>query len=390
MKVLPFLFVFSLIATAIEIDISVPSFPDLAHYFAVSDGMIQLTIALNFLGFFLASLVYGPLSDSIGRRKAMLIGNALLAIGALACVLAPTIAWLLAARFIQGLGASASAVIVFAMIADVYQGEKAVKLIGFMNALLTVLISLAPVIGGFINEALGWRYNYGIVALICTLSWLLLLLLLPETKKDVMPFRLSKVCKDYGQILSNATFLSASFAPSLLYCAYLAFVACAAFLYMETFGLSIRHYTFHQALIVAFFSITSFFSQNIIQKLGTAKSLVLFTLSYLIGALLFVLFSLTMPLCANAVTFSMVLIQLGFAICYSIIFAKSLEIFPKLKGTATSVIMSMRALLCAAFVWLASLLYNGQAISVALVVFLATLLAGLFSLRSYYAFNRRG
>ncbi|MBS0285798.1 MAG: MFS transporter [Proteobacteria bacterium] len=375
MKFLPFLFVFSLIASSVEIDISVPSFPDLAQYFAVPDSMVQLTIALNFLGFFIASLIYGPLSESFGRRKSMLLGNALLAIGALGCVFAPSISWLLAARFIQGLGASASAVIVFAMIADVYKGKEAVKLIGMMNALLTVLISIAPVMGGFINEAIGWRGNYGIVAAICVLSWLLIFAFLPETKEKFTPLEVKKILKDYRLLLGSKTFLSASMAPSLLYCAYLAFVACAAFLYMQTFALSMMAYTLHQATIVAFFSFTSFFSQNIINKFSTSTALILFTAVYLIGALLLVAFSFIFPLCALAVTLSMILIKLGFAICYSIIFAKSLEIFPHIKGTASSVIMSMRALLCAGFVWLASVAYNGQVLSVALVVFLAVTLA---------------
>src|SRR5437868_14748147 len=110
------LLILSLISCCIEVDISVPSFPDMAHYFQVSYVSIQLTIAVNFAGFCLASLFYGPLSDCYGRRKIMLIGNFLLLIGAAACVFATSLNILLLARFIQGLGASCSAVLVFTMI----------------------------------------------------------------------------------------------------------------------------------------------------------------------------------------------------------------------------------------------------------------------------------
>ena len=129
----------------------------MAHYFGVSGGVIQLTIAYNALGFCLSSLFYGPLSESYGRRNVMIAGNAILVIGAIGCVFAPSIPFLLVSRFIQGIGASTSAVVTFAMIADTYKGGQAIRFIGIMNSILTILMAIAPVIGSFINEAVGWR-----------------------------------------------------------------------------------------------------------------------------------------------------------------------------------------------------------------------------------------
>src|SRR6185312_9684941 len=139
------LLVLSLVCCWIEVDISVPGFPDMAKYFNTTDATIQLTIAYNFLGFCLASLIWGPLSDCYGRRKIMVIGNALLAIGASLCVFAPSIHFLLLARLIQGIGASTSAIVATAMIADSYKGVTASRLIGIMNAVATTLIAIAPV-----------------------------------------------------------------------------------------------------------------------------------------------------------------------------------------------------------------------------------------------------
>src|SRR5260364_329182 len=96
-KYLPWVFVLALMSACMEVDVSVPSFPDIARYFSASEGRVQLSIAYTFLGF------------------------------------------LLAARFIQGIGASTSAVLVFAMIADRYQGAENIRLVGFMNACLSLL-----------------------------------------------------------------------------------------------------------------------------------------------------------------------------------------------------------------------------------------------------------
>jgi MFS transporter, DHA1 family, multidrug resistance protein len=230
------LLILSLITCCIEIDISVPGFPDMAKFFNVSEGAIQLTIAYNFLGFCLAGLFYGPLSDCYGRRKMMILGNGLLLIGAVGCAFAPSLFILFVSRFIQGLGASASAVVVFAMIADAYTGEKAIKLIGIMNSALTVLMAIAPIIGSFINQAVGWRGNYAIVATMSLISWLLLVFLLPETKKEFEPFHVNKVLNNYKTLFCNAKFLKSSLIPSLQCSAYFSFVACGVFLYTETFN----------------------------------------------------------------------------------------------------------------------------------------------------------
>ncbi|BEP31356.1 MAG: hypothetical protein WBIAU1_08340 [Wolbachia endosymbiont of Drosophila biauraria] len=113
----------------------------------------------------------------------MIIGNTLLLIGAVGCVFAPSIFWLLISRFVQGIGVSTS-VVVFAIVADSYKGDEAVKFIGIMNSVLTVVMSIAPVLGSFINEIVGWRGNYATVAILCLISWVLLLLALSETKKN--------------------------------------------------------------------------------------------------------------------------------------------------------------------------------------------------------------
>lgn len=378
---LPFLFILSLIACCIEVDISVPSFPDMTKYFNVSDGTIQLTIAYNFLGFCLASLFYGPLSDCFGRRNVMIIGNAFMLIGAFGCVFAASVPTLLLSRFIQGIGASTAAVVVFSMIADSYQGDKAVKLIAMMNSILTTLIAIAPVVGGFINEAVGWRGNYLIVAVISLIAWVSLIIWLPETKESREKFQLKKVLSDYRMLFMSSKFISTSIVPSLIYSAYLAFVSCASFLYMESFGLDIMTYSIHQGVIVAAFSFVSMFSGRIIEKFGERNCVIQGTALSMLGTVGMVFVSLISPNSYYLMTASMVIYCIGFAVVYPVIFAVSLEIFPDIKGTASSALVSMRALLCSVIVGIAGYLYNGQAISVALMVVAVVMIAAVFTFR---------
>ncbi|MDE5057657.1 multidrug effflux MFS transporter [Wolbachia endosymbiont of Drosophila bocki] len=375
---LPFLLILSLIAKFIEIDISVPSFPDMVHYFNVSEGTIQLTIAYNFLGFCIGGLFFGPLSECYGRRRIMIIGNTLLLVGAVGCIFAPSIFWLLISRFVQGIGVSTS-VVVFAIVADSYKGDEAVKFIGIMNSVLTVVMAIAPVLGSFINEIVGWRGNYATVAILCLISWVLLLLALPETKKDRNIFSLKKTMKDYRKLLSNPRFVTLSLMSSLFSAAYMSFITCGPFLYMKTFGLSSTIYALHQGAIVGCFSLISLFAGKILQKLGEIWCVISGTSVGAIGSLLLVIFSIIVPHSFYLVTLSMIIFSIGCAICQPVIFNASINVFPKIKGTASSALSFIRAFIMAIFIGLTSYIYNGQTISVSLLVLSAIVLELVFT-----------
>ncbi len=375
---LPFLLILSLIAKFIEIDISVPSFPDMVRYFNVSEGTIQLTIAYNFLGFCIGGLFFGPLSECYGRRRIMIIGNTLLLIGAVGCIFAPSIFWLLISRFVQGIGVSTS-VVVFTIVADSYKGDEAVKFIGIMNSVLTVVMAIAPVLGSFINEIVGWRGNYATVAILCLISWVLLLLALPETKKDRDIFSLKKMMKDYRKLLSSPRFVTLSLMSSLFSAAYMSFITCGPFLYMKTFGLSSTIYALHQGAIVGCFSLISLFAGKILQKLGAIKCVISGTSVVAIGSLLLVIFSIIVPHSFYLVTLSMIIFSIGCAIFQPVIFNASINVFPEIKGTASSAVSFIRAFIMAIFIGLTSYVYNGQAISVAVLVLSAIVLELVFT-----------
>ena len=387
MKLLPSLLMFALINSCIELEISAPSFPSIMAYFGVNESTVGLTITMNLIGFCIAALIYGPLSDRFGRRKIMLLGNGILAIGATMCVFAPTMPALLIARLIQGLGAATSAVIVSAIIADSYNTKDAAKLYGTMNAVFSSIMALAPVLGGFINTILGWRGNYGIVAAISILAWLLLLMFLPETlqqkKKDLT---LKVIFSDYRTLIINTKFIIAASVPSILYGCYMAFVAIGPFVYTQTLSLSMFDYTINMAAIVACFALSSFMASKITNALGKKKTFLASLGIQLIGAAL-MYFTKT----AIYLTISMSIFALGFALIYPIVFAYSMEIFPTMKGTASSVIMSFRYLICAGLTFISSYNFDGSILSLAVTLFYCAVVImalGLFLIPELYSRSR--
>ena len=214
-RFLPYLFIFAILNSCIELEISAPSFLDISKEFNVSNFQVTLTVTYNLIGFCIASLIYGPLSEKYGRRPIMLIGNGILILGSIGCVISNSIHVLLISRFIQGCGAATSAVIVSAIIADIYSFEKSQKVYGQMNCIVSVITGLSPVIGGFIKSFLGWRANYGCVTLICIFSWILQYFYLQETKSNLEALKLKFLIHNYKIIIKNKNFLFLSCIPSI-------------------------------------------------------------------------------------------------------------------------------------------------------------------------------
>ncbi len=160
-----------------ELDLYAPSFPEMMHYFATTEHMMQWTLSLNFLGFFLASLLCGPLADSFGRRKVILAGSLIFVVGSYVCLYASSIGWMLFGRLVQGMGVSAPVSVCMAVIADIYQGERQVKLMSKLNSAITIAMALAPMVGVYLTDYFGWRANFLVIFAIALLGMIMIWLL---------------------------------------------------------------------------------------------------------------------------------------------------------------------------------------------------------------------
>lgn len=370
--------VFSVLASAVELDISVPSLPDISDYFQISDGLAQMTISVNFTAYAIACVLVGPLSEIYGRRPMMIVGNAIMLIGSIGCVLSESIEILLLCRFFQGLGASTSPVLMYTMISDVYKGSKATKSIGQVTSLLTIFMAIAPLAGGFINEQLGWRGNYAVVFIICLSSWLFLVLKLPETKTNFEELSWLQIGRSYLTIITNKIFISGAFIPLLGYAGFISFITSSPFLYMETFKLPMMEYVLHQGAIILAFSITSMYIGQIINLLGEKKSIIYGINLCLIALILLLIVSIFIPKLSTSImpyltTICMMLYVIGIAFGRAIIFAKVMEIYPRFKGSASSVISGLRMIISAIAISITGYFCSGTLVLIALAMLTITI-----------------
>lgn len=214
----------------------VPALPSAGRSLAASPGEMQMTISLYIFGLATGQLVYGPLSDALGRRPVLIAGLSLYSLAGLCAALAPTLNILLAARLAEGLGGCAGLALGRAIVRDTTVSDAAVRQLALMNLMMMVGPGLAPMAGGLFATHLGWR------AIFWTLGWLGVLTvwlswrLLPETVPERSPFGVGVLLSNYRDLLSSPKFLGFAIGGACTTTAVYAFIAAAPFLITERLG----------------------------------------------------------------------------------------------------------------------------------------------------------
>ncbi|GIP36073.1 multidrug effflux MFS transporter [Paenibacillus sp. J2TS4] len=159
-----------------------PSLPDIAHHLHASSNTIQLTLSIYFLGFALGVLCWGRLSDSIGRRPALLWGIMVYGVGSLGCTLSDSAEWLLACRFIQAFGASTGSVVTQTILRESIDGARRHAVFAQISAALAFTPAIGPLIGGWIDQTLGFRAVFIALVVMSAAIFMYTFVSLPETR----------------------------------------------------------------------------------------------------------------------------------------------------------------------------------------------------------------
>jgi MFS transporter, DHA1 family, multidrug resistance protein len=169
--------------SSLSLNILVPAIPSMVAKFATEPANVQLTVSLYLMGLAFAQLVFGPLSDRLGRRPVVLAGLFLAGLASTAAIFAANIASLITARVAQSLGASTGQTIGRAIIRDLYDREHAASMIGLVTSVVVLMPMAAPLIGGILDTLFGWEAIFIFVAVLSLTVFLWAVIALPETRK---------------------------------------------------------------------------------------------------------------------------------------------------------------------------------------------------------------
>ncbi len=222
------------------IDMYLPAMPAIGTDLGTSVQAMQGSITAYFLAFGLAQLLYGPWSDQSGRKPPLYAGIAVFCIGSLICAMAPTATMLLIGRAVQGFGGAALMVVPRAIVRDMTTGNDATRLMAAIMLVFSVSPMLAPLAGSALLAYTGWRAIFYALLIAAALSLLVLTFAQPETlHRDARQrFDLAETLRGTRRLLSSRAFLSLTFMGAFGMASFFVFLASAAFVYTESFGLS--------------------------------------------------------------------------------------------------------------------------------------------------------
>jgi Bcr/CflA subfamily drug resistance transporter len=318
------------------IDLYVPSLPAISRFFHTTPHLAQMTVPAFLLGYAIAQLIIGPVSDSIGRRKLLLGGLVLCTLFSVLAMMSTRIETLLLMRFLQGVAISAPGGLVRSLMGDSYSGKKLKHIANYSTTVWALGPILAPAIGGYLQVLFGWQASFLALAVYGLLLLIVCSLFLPETNRHPHPLVLKTKLSDIKQMLMDHVFRAFMYIMILGYGFLLIFNVLGPFLVEHHMGYSAVVYG-HMAMILGLGWLVGSLTNRLLLfhykpetclSIGAITVLVMMTAYWIVAALLPLnLWTLIIPaLCLFA----------GGSICFTNTLGFILARFPKKTGTASS------------------------------------------------------
>jgi MFS transporter, DHA1 family, multidrug resistance protein len=367
-------------------DMYLPSLPDIAHVLHAPIGRVQLTVSSYLIGFAIGQMIYGPLSDRHGRRPVLLATLALYIASTLICVVAQSIDPLIGARFLQGIGGSGTIVLARAMVRDIYSGTRAGRELSLMGSISAFAPIVAPMIGGLLQTAFGWRASFIAMGGAAVLAMLVAGRLLPETlhQRTGAPPSWAVFVGGFGSVLRHRGFLANLAILTISYAGLFAWISGAAFVLQGIYGLSALAFGFTFAIAAAGYMTGAFVAARLVLRLGLDRTMGLGVTALLAGGLAAA--AVVAAHLSNGVWLvaAMAFYLAGLGLCMPQAMAGALTPFPDRAGTAAALMGLVQQTAAAAVAAVVGAYLGRSAWPVAGVVLAASCLAFLT-----WAFTRR-
>lgn len=324
-----------------------PAMPMISEDFGATDLQVQLSFVLFVFGATFARLFWGALSDHLGRKKILLVTMMIQILAQFGCATSGNIESLILFRVIQSLGAGINTVIGTAIFADIFIGIKRAKYMGLLELTLPIGLSMGPIIGAYMLDYYGtWRVAFSFLATIFSALTLAIMFWITETLHEKSTDTFKQTAKHYHTMMQDHGFFTFSVLVSLLICSYLIFVINAPFIYMEYFKVSVVDYGYYQVTPMLANLVGMIIYKHAITKLGLEKCVkaclvALFGIIPLYFAVYFIQSMQTPVIVITIVSIQSVLA----AFLIPGLVTMAMDLFPRNKGVAASILGCMRTLL---------------------------------------------
>ena len=227
------------------IDMYLPALPDIGRSLGAEVGPVQFSLTAFFLALGVGQLLYGPVSDMVGRKPPLYFGLGLFTLASIGCALATDIETLVFLRFLQGLGAAAGMAIPRAVVRDLHTGTEAARLMSLLMLVFSVSPILAPLVGSGVIALTGWRGVFWAVALASVAGLALVYGALQETRSvaDRVESSLGSALRAYGLLLRDGHYLGLVGIGATAMAGFFVYLAGSPFVLINHYGLTPVQYS---------------------------------------------------------------------------------------------------------------------------------------------------
>lgn len=327
----------------LAIDMYLPALPVIAAEFGVEPGKVQMTLSAYVLGFAIGQLFYGPMADSLGRKPVILGGTLIFTLASVACALAQSVEQLTWMRFLHGISAAAAAVVINALMRDMFSKDEFSRMMSFVVLVMTVAPLLAPMAGGVLLLWFNWHAIFWSMAVMALIACVLVLRFIRETlpAEKRQPFYLRTTAGNFVMLFRHRRVFCYMLASGFSFSGMFSFLSAGPFVYIDLHGVSPQHFGYYFALNVAVLFVTTFTSGRIVRRVG-ANTLfrVGLTLQFALGVWLVLVCAFDLgfwPLVLGVAVFVG-----SIAMITSNAMAVTLDGFPHMAGTASSLAGTLR------------------------------------------------
>ncbi len=321
-------------------DMYLPSLPSIGLALGASPAHVQLTISSYLAGFAIGQIIYGPISDQYGR-KPVLVGSLLAyALASIGCTIATSIDQLIVLRVLQAFAAAGGVVLARAIVRDLYSGTRAARQLSTIAAIMALAPIIAPMFGGILQSAFGWRSVFFSLFGIGMFAMLLGLFFLPETlpERTGPPATVRAMIGAFREFLSHRAFLANLALSTAAFAGLFAWISGSSFVLQKFYGLT--PFTFGVGFSAGGlgFMIGTSLAATYVMRLGLDVTIGLGTLALAVGGLVMVS-GVWLEIPSPAVLIVPAAVYLfGLGLVLPQAQASALGPFPHLAGTASSLV----------------------------------------------------
>ncbi len=322
-----------------SIDTIFPAFAVMGRDLGVGKVAMQQTISIYLLGYAAMSLVHGPLSDALGRRSVILAGLVVFTLASVGCALSVTMPQMLFFRAVQGLSAGVGLIVGRAVVRDALDGDDAQRLMSQVSMIFGVAPAIAPVIGGWILGWTHWQAIFWFLVLFGVAVIAMTALALPESHppEKRLPLQAKALAGTYREILGNGRFRLLALAGTANFGALFLYIASAPAFVLDLLRLNEQQFVYFFAPTIGGMILGAYFSGRSAGKIDGVRLAnigfamcglsALFNIAY---CLMFPVLQLPWAVVPTA------LCAFGVALVFPILTIAILDMYPKQRGSASS------------------------------------------------------